>query len=120
MAKIQEVVTVSDARAQLSRILVSLGEAGPQAEPVLIGAHRKAQGVLLSVEAFEALEARAALATRRQAVDSANGSLAAEGLTTSAAADRDAAEYIRGAIDLDELTERTLARYAPRLEHKAG
>jgi hypothetical protein len=50
-----EVVTVSDARANLSRILSDLHDAGSGAKPVFIGAHRKAQGVLLSVESYREL-----------------------------------------------------------------
>jgi PHD/YefM family antitoxin component YafN of YafNO toxin-antitoxin module len=57
--EIPEIVTISDARAGLSRILSDLSNAGPDASPVLIGAHRKPQGVLLSIEAFEALSGRA-------------------------------------------------------------
>jgi len=79
-------VTVSDARAQLSRILTDLSESGAAAAPVLIGAHRKPQGVLLSVAAFESLSGRAA---RRTAAASATGSIEAEGLHASDAADRD-------------------------------
>jgi PHD/YefM family antitoxin component YafN of YafNO toxin-antitoxin module len=120
MARIQEVVTISDARAHLSRILADLDRVGEQADPVLIGAHRKAQGVLLSVEAFEALESRANLAARRQAVDSAAGSAAAEGLTLSAPAKADAQEFARGAISGGELVERAVARYARRPQRHAG
>jgi PHD/YefM family antitoxin component YafN of YafNO toxin-antitoxin module len=58
--KIPEVVTVSTARSKLSQILAELTEAGPAANPVLIGAHRKPQGVLLSIEAYEELKGRAA------------------------------------------------------------
>ncbi|QKW06123.1 type II toxin-antitoxin system Phd/YefM family antitoxin [Streptomyces sp. NA04227] len=57
--RVPEVVTVSDARSRLSHLLSELAEAGEKAEPVLIGAHRRAQGVLLSVAAYENL-ARAA------------------------------------------------------------
>lgn len=41
------ILAVSDARSGLSRILTELAEAGPEAEPVLIGTHGEAQGVLL-------------------------------------------------------------------------
>ena len=50
-----EVVTVRDARANLSRILSTIHEAGAQAEPVFIGAHRRAEAVLLSMEAYREL-----------------------------------------------------------------
>jgi PHD/YefM family antitoxin component YafN of YafNO toxin-antitoxin module len=115
--KIAEVVTVSDARAQLSRILTELADAGVSAEPVLIGAHRKPQGVLLSVEAFEALSGRVA---RQAAVDSATGSVAAERLRTSAKADEDSDAYARGEISAEELVERAIDRYRPAARREAG
>jgi len=79
--EIPEVVSVSDARARLSRILTDLSESGADADPVLIGAHRKPQGVLLSVEAFAALSGRAA---RSAAVASDTGSIEAEDLPPEA------------------------------------
>jgi PHD/YefM family antitoxin component YafN of YafNO toxin-antitoxin module len=114
---IPEIVTVSDARASLSRILSDLSHAGPDAGPILIGAHRKPQGVLLSVEAYEALTGRA---VRRQAVASATGSIEAEGLRTSEAADRDAEAYVRGDIDADDLVARAVSRYRHRTDRQAG
>lgn len=106
---IPEVVTVSDARSHLSRLLAALTEAGPDAEPILIGPHRKPQAVLLSVAAYEALMR---LQDRSAAVASASGSLAAEGLSAPPEADRDAQEYIRGGITAEEMASRAVARYA--------
>jgi PHD/YefM family antitoxin component YafN of YafNO toxin-antitoxin module len=114
---IPKIVTISDARAGLSRILSELSDAGPDADPVLIGAHRKPQGVLLSVEAFEALSGRAA---RRAAVESATGSIEAEGLRTSEAADRDTEAYVRGDLDADALVTRAVNRYQHRTDRQAG
>jgi hypothetical protein len=107
--RVPEVVTVSAARSGLSRILSDLSEAGPEAEPVLIGAHRKAQAVLLSVEAYERLTE---LADRREAAASVTGSLHAEGLKPSPAALADTQAYVNGEISDDELVARALARYA--------
>ncbi|MFI9105822.1 type II toxin-antitoxin system Phd/YefM family antitoxin [Streptomyces fildesensis] len=115
--KVPEVVTVSDARAHLSQILTVLSEDGADADPVLIGAHRKPQGVLLSVEAFEALTGRA---QRRDAVESATGSVAAEGLQASVEADRDAESYVRGGLEADELVARAIARYRGTSDRQAG
>jgi PHD/YefM family antitoxin component YafN of YafNO toxin-antitoxin module len=115
--EIPEIVTVSDARAGLSRILAELSDAGADASPVVIGAHRKPQGVLLSIEAFEALTGRA---TRREAVASATASVAAEGLSTSDAADQDAEAYVRGDIDVDTLVARTISRYQHGTDRQAG
>ncbi|MFI5530473.1 type II toxin-antitoxin system Phd/YefM family antitoxin [Kitasatospora sp. NPDC051853] len=104
---IQEVVTVSSARAQLPQILAGLAAEGPAAAPVVIGAHRKPQGVLLSVALYEELTA----ARRREAVASAAGSLRAEGLHASSAAEADADDYAHGRITADELVERAANRY---------
>ena len=110
---IPEVVTVSDARAGLSRILADLSESGADADPVLIGAHRKPQ----SVEAFEALSGRAA---RRAAVASATGSIEAEGLHASEASDRDTEAYVKGDVDADTLVARAIARHRQTSERRAG
>jgi hypothetical protein len=115
--RVPEIVTVSDARSGLSRILAELVEAGPQAEPVLIGAHRKAQGVLLSIEAYENLTGRAA---RREAAESATGSLAAEGLRPTPASDQDAEAYVRGTLSAEEMAARALARHRPETRQAAG
>ena len=109
--QVPEVVTVSDARAQLSRILSDLKGAGPGAEPVFIGAHRKAEGVLLSVDAYRELtELRERLA-RTEAVASAWGSLAAEDLRPTARFVQDADEFSRSQIDEDELIRRAVERH---------
>ncbi|WP_149831017.1 type II toxin-antitoxin system Phd/YefM family antitoxin [Streptomyces tailanensis] len=115
--RVPEIVTVSDARSGLSRILAELAEAGPQAEPVLIGAHRKAQGVLLSIEAYERLTERAA---RREAAESVTGSLAAEGLRPTSASDEDVQAYVRGTLSTEELVARALARHSPESRQAAG
>ncbi|MCX5382340.1 type II toxin-antitoxin system Phd/YefM family antitoxin [Streptomyces sp. NBC_00083] len=117
MAKIPEVVTVSDARVGLSRMLAELEHDGAGAEPVLIGAHRKPQGVLLSVEAYEALTGRAA---RRTAVDSATGSLAAEGLTTTDESVHDTEAYVAGRMSADDLVARAVSRHATAAARRAG
>ncbi|MCT9087539.1 type II toxin-antitoxin system Phd/YefM family antitoxin [Streptomyces sp. ASQP_92] len=109
MEKIPDVVTVSDARVGLSRMLADLEHEGATAQPVLIGAHRRPQGVLLSVAAFERLSGRAA---RQAAVDSATGSLAAEGLTVTDAAGRDTEAYVSGQLSADDLVARAVARHS--------
>lgn len=115
--RVPEIVTVSDARSGLSRILAELVEAGPQAEPVLIGAHRRAQGVLLSIEAYESLTGRAA---RWEAAESATGSLAAEGLRPTSASDQDTDAYVRGTLSAEEMAARALARHRPESGQAAG
>jgi PHD/YefM family antitoxin component YafN of YafNO toxin-antitoxin module len=97
--------------------LLALVSTGADADPVLIGAHRKPQGVLLSVEAFEALSGRAA---RRTAVASATGSIEAEGLQASNASDRDTEAYVTGDLDVDTLVARAIARHRHTSERRAG
>lgn len=109
-----EVVTVSDARTNLSRILSSLHDAGPEAEPVFIGAHRKAEGVLLSIESYRELNALRERFERAEAVASAWGSAEAEGLKPTPESARDAEQYISGSIDADELVRRAVTRHSKR------
>lgn len=113
---IPEVVTVSDARSHLSKLLAALADAGVDAEPVLIGPHRKPQAVLLSVAAYEALLGSQ---PRAAAVASATGSLGAEGLTASPEADRDAREYVHGKMSAEEMAVRAIARYTTSEQRRA-
>ncbi len=50
----QEVLPVSQARIELSSILNSFST-NQSAEPVYLGAHRKAEGVLISISHWEAI-----------------------------------------------------------------
>ncbi|NUR90289.1 MAG: type II toxin-antitoxin system Phd/YefM family antitoxin [Nonomuraea sp.] len=106
-----EVMTVSDARASLSRILADFHDAGSTADPVFIGAHRKAEGVLLSVENYEELQALRERFERAEAVASAWGSVTAEGLVPTPGSAHDTDDYIAGKIDADELLRRALNRH---------
>jgi hypothetical protein len=106
-----EVVTVRDARKNFSRILSDLHEAGPEAGPVFIGAHRKAEGVLLSVESYRELAALRERFERGEAVASTWGSLRAEGLEPTAQFVGDAAEFVSGQIDEQELLHRAIERH---------
>ncbi|UGQ13771.1 type II toxin-antitoxin system Phd/YefM family antitoxin [Yinghuangia sp. ASG 101] len=116
---IPQVLTVREAREQLSSLLGALDEEGSDDAPVFIGSHRKPQGVLLSVEAYERLR-QAAHGERRRAVSSATGSLRAEGLTTSSEYERDIRDYAEGLIDADELRRRTLGRYSGGPRNSGG
>ena len=51
---VQEVKSTSDARTQLSSYVRAFRD-DPFAEPVLFGSHRKAEGVVMSVELYERL-----------------------------------------------------------------
>lgn len=50
----QEVLPVSQVRIELSRILKNFST-NQDAEPVYLGAHRKAEGVLISISQWEAI-----------------------------------------------------------------
>ncbi|MDW8807641.1 antitoxin VbhA family protein [Streptomyces scabiei] len=82
--RVPEIVTVSDARSGLSRILAELAEVGPEA------------------------------------VESATGSLAAEGLRPTAASDQDAEAHVRGTLSAEEMTDHTLARHTPGGHQESG
>jgi antitoxin StbD len=51
----QPVLTTRDAREQLPRIVAGFRAAGASAQPVVLGAHRRPEAVLVPVELFEVL-----------------------------------------------------------------
>lgn len=53
---VPEVLPVSAARASLSRLLAQFRERGIDAEPVLLGSHRRPDAALLPIALFEELE----------------------------------------------------------------
>lgn len=53
MASTQTVVPSAEARERLSGYLRLFREKGHQAEPVVFGSHRKAEGVILSYQRYE-------------------------------------------------------------------
>jgi hypothetical protein len=103
--EVPQVLTVAEARIQLSRLLARLDD-GSATGPVFIGRYRRPQGVLMSTDQFEQLQ-------RSQAVASALGSLHAEGLEEDAESRQLLDAYVSGEIDADELVTRTVARFAP-------
>lgn len=108
MAYIQEVMTVSDARAHLSQMISDLDRAGESAEPVVIGSHRKAQVVVLSAAAYGRIMATL---ERYQALESVKGSLRAEGMAPSSAWEQDAAAVAEGRLSADGMVGRALRRH---------
>lgn len=50
-----EVTPVGEARAELAHTLDRFADAGPQAQPVVFGRHRKPEGVVLPYELFTAM-----------------------------------------------------------------
>jgi prevent-host-death family protein len=80
----------------------------PGGGPVLVGAHRKPEAVVMSVSQYEALQQAA---ERRRTVESALGSLRAEGLQPSPEG-RELLEGIaQGRLTTAQARERILARY---------
>jgi hypothetical protein len=75
---------------------------------VFVGAHRRAEAVLVSVEQYEALQAAA---ERQHAVAAALASVRAEGLEPGAEDLVLFAEVAAGRLSADELRERVLSRY---------
>ncbi len=76
--QLPEVLSFREFRAGLAAALRRVQE--PGAEPVFVGAHRRAEAVVLSVERYQELIAAAG---RREAVDEALASVRAEGLEPS-------------------------------------
>jgi PHD/YefM family antitoxin component YafN of YafNO toxin-antitoxin module len=75
---------------------------------VFVGAHRRAEAVLVSVEQYEALQEAA---ERQHAVAAALASVRAEGLEPGAEDLALFAEVAAGRLSTDELRERVLSRY---------
>lgn len=73
--KVDEVLPTREARAKLPSMLARFRASGAQADPVVIGAHRRPEAVVLSYERYLALltgreRISAILADRRAAADS--------------------------------------------------
>lgn len=59
------ILNVTDAKVTLSRIIAKIKIEGDNATPVVIGRHREAMAVLISLEQFQEYRALAALALRQ-------------------------------------------------------
>jgi hypothetical protein len=103
---------VSQAREQLSVALARFRKLGRRAEPVVFGAHRKPEAVLLPYETYQEYERLAEAAARRAAVDSASGSVRAEGLEVSSGAQDIMARWVAGVITADEMIDATVRLHA--------
>jgi len=80
----------------------------PGGGPVLVGAHRKPEAVVMSVSQYEALQQAA---ERRRTVESALGSLRAEGLQPSPEGQELLEGIAEGRLTTAQARERILARY---------
>jgi PHD/YefM family antitoxin component YafN of YafNO toxin-antitoxin module len=101
-----EVLSFREFRAGLAGVLDRVRRSPDAA--VFVGAHRRAEAVLVSVEQYEALQEAA---ERQHAVAAALASVRAEGLEPSAEDLALFAEVAAGRLSTDELRERVLSRY---------
>src|SRR5271170_3642567 len=101
-----EVLSFREFRAGLAGVLDRVRRSPDAA--VFVGAHRRAEAVLVSVEQYEALQEAA---ERQQAVAAALASVRAEGLEPGAEDLVLFAEVAAGRLSTDELRQRFLSRY---------
>lgn len=99
------VLSFREFRAGLSAALERVKQPG---EVVFVGAHRRAEAVLVSVEQYEALQEAA---DRQHAVAAALASVRAEGLEPSPEDLQLFTAVAAGELSTDELRDRVLARY---------
>lgn len=104
--EVPEILSVREFRAGLAGVLRQVGEAG--SGPVFVGAHRKPEVVVMSVEQYERLQAAA---TRRAAVADALASVRAEGLEPSPEGLARFAAVSEGRMSPEEAIEQALAPY---------
>lgn len=103
---VPEVLSFREFRAGLAGVLDRIRRS-PGAV-VFVGAHRRAEAVLVSVEQYQALQEAA---DRQHAVAAALASVRAEGLEPSTQDLALFAEVAAGRLSTDELRERVLSRY---------
>jgi prevent-host-death family protein len=101
---VPEVLSVREFRADLAATVARVSAGAP----VFVGAHRKPEVVVMSVEQYEALVRSA---EQRQAVTEALASVRAEGLEPSWDALEGLEKLARGEIDEDELIKTLRRRY---------
>lgn len=104
-----EVLSFREFRAELARVLGRVRQSSD--EVVFVGAHRKPEAVIMSVEQYEALQEAA---ERQHAVAAALASVRAEGLEPSAEDLAMFAAVAAGQLSTDELRARVLSRYRRR------
>ena len=101
-----EVLSFREFRAGLAGVLDQVPRSPDAA--VFVGAHRRAEAVLVSVEQYEALQEAS---ERQHAVAAALASVRAEGLEPGAEDLVLFVEVAAGRLSADELRERVLSRY---------
>jgi len=103
---VPEVLSFREFRAGLEGVLDQVRRSPDAA--VFVGAHRRAEAVLVSVEQYEALQEAS---ERQHAVAAALASVRAEGLEPGAEDLALFAEVAAGRLSTDELRARVLSRY---------
>jgi PHD/YefM family antitoxin component YafN of YafNO toxin-antitoxin module len=103
---VPEVLSFREFRAGLAATLERVKQS-PEAA-VYVGAHRKPEAVIVSVERYQAMQEAA---DRQRAVAAALASVRAEGLEPSAEDLELFVSVAAGTLSTDELRERVLGRY---------
>jgi PHD/YefM family antitoxin component YafN of YafNO toxin-antitoxin module len=110
MTVIPATIGVAEARSRLPEILAELAE-NPDHDPVVVGAYRRPQGVIISTREYERLMELDEMFRRQRAEAEALASVRAEGGEPGPEARADMARVVQGEMSFAEARERTLARY---------
>ncbi len=105
MTTAPEVLSVSELRANLAETMGQVTR--PDAAPVFVGRHRRAEAVLVSAARYEKL----LVEERRAAVEDAIGSVRAEGLDPSPEGLALLARVVEGSMSFEDATAALVARY---------
>ncbi|GHC73382.1 hypothetical protein GCM10007079_07260 [Nocardiopsis terrae] len=108
-ARILSTIGVDEARTRLSELLTRLSSE-PESAPVAVGAYRKPQGVLISVQEYETLLRVYEEHIQRRETEAALMSVRAEGGAPSPGAVNDVERAAAGEITYDEARDRILER----------
>jgi hypothetical protein len=100
---------LSEVRKRLSETLARFSREGMRAKPVIFGAYRKPQAIVLPYEAYEAMVDR--IARLEAALDAARSVQVELPGAFSMEHEQAVADYVAGEIDENEMYQRTLDRY---------
>ncbi|WP_436885293.1 antitoxin VbhA family protein [Nocardiopsis dassonvillei] len=110
--KVHSVMGVDEARSRLAGLLSQLSSDSvePARDPIIMGAYRRPQGVLISVQEYEELIRVYENHRKRQSAAEAVGSVRAEGGEPDAETLADLALVAEGELSPEDAEERVLAR----------
>ncbi|MGH3495613.1 MAG: antitoxin VbhA family protein [Sciscionella sp.] len=106
-------IGVDEARRRLPEIASGFRNHSRE-EPVIVGAYRHADFVMISMDEYrevKKLRDECARLTRSMAAAEALGSIRAEGLELTEEGDADTRRFIAGDLTVDELVSRAVARH---------